>query len=275
MNRDIILGRAVDECLKELYTYVYPKVSWDDFEYQNEIYSNKHKSWEEYIKLLRKKEKEKLSKEELEKFSIFPIDWKDKSITECIGPRPYEFYFLPREIMKDICNSYINAYRIDQQQELLDTIEILKNYCKKPVVDKYIDDWTDETGFHHPGYRSYDHPDNLEKELQKIFDNKILPDICKQYNEQYNLQTTGIESSVSKAYSQIFQNEFFEFLDMAGNFFNWNRDLNSFNISVYLGPSPSSNKNAVIENWKKYKNKDIEIDEEQIKKNYYGEDELD
>ena len=62
---------------------------------------------------------------------------------------------------------------------------------------------------------------------------------------------------------------------MAGNFYNWNRDLNSFNMSVYLGASPCSNKDTVIENWKKYRNQDIEIDEEQIKKDYYGEDELD
>ena len=108
--------------------------------------------------------------------------------------------------------------------------------------------------------------------MQKIFDDEILPNICKQYNKQYNLQTTGIESSVSKAYSQIFQNKFFKFLDMAGNFFNWNRDLNSFNVSVYMGPSPNSYKEAVIENWKKYRNQDIEIDEEQIKKDYYGEE---
>ena len=32
---------------------------------------------------------------------------------------------------------------------------------------------------------------------------------------------------------------------MAGNFYNWNRDLNSFNVSVYMGPSPNSYKEAV------------------------------
>jgi len=252
INRDNVLSKAVDDCLEELYTLAVPKITWEKFKEECKIYSEKYKKWESERKI----------NSELDK----------KSRTECIGPAPYEFYFLPREIMKDICDSYVHAYKMDNQQELLDTIEILKNYCKEPIVDKYIDDWTDETGFHHPGYRSYDHPDNLKKELQKIFDDEILPDICKQYNKQYNLQTTGIESSVSKAYSQIFQNKFFEFLDMAGKFYNWNRDLNSFNVSVYLGPSPNSNKEAVINNWKKYRNQDIEIDEEQIKKEYYGEE---
>ena len=250
MYRNDVLCKAIDDCIKELYSFVQPSIEWDEFIKQNKIYSERYKKWEN----------EKDSNPE----------YKNKSITECIGPRPYEFYYLPKEIMKDICDSYVHAYKMDNQQELLDTIETLKNYCKEPIVDKYIEG---ENGF--PGHRGYDHPDNLEKELQKIFDDKILPDICKQYNKQYNLQTTGIESSVSKAYSQIFQNKFFEFLDMAGNFFNWNRDLNSFSMSVYLGPSPNSNKEAVIDNWKEYRNQDIEIDEEQIKKDYYGEDELD
>jgi len=250
MTRSDILSQAVNDCLKELYSYVQPAVSWSDFKYQNEIYSSKYRSWEEYKRLLRKKEKESLSKEELEKFSIFPVNWKDKSITECIGPRPYEFYYLPKEIFTDIKDSYIYAYKLDSQQELLDTIEILKNYCKEPIVDKYIEG---ENGF--PGHRGYDHPNNLEKELTTLI---------KMYCDDSEADFIGVAKEV--------QSKFFEFLDMAGNFFNWNRDLNSFNMSVYLGPSPNSNKEAVINNWKKYRNQDIEINEEQIKKDYYGEE---
>ena len=234
INRDDVLSKAINDCLKELYTLVIPKVTWEEFKEECKIYSEKYKKWESERKTNLKSDK--------------------KSKIECIGPAPYEFYFLPREIIKDICDSYVYAYKIDSQQELLNTIEILKNYCKEPIVDKYIDDWTDETGFHHPGYRSYDHPDNLEKELIEI---------CEQHShEPVNM-------------AKEIQNKFFEFLDMAGKFFNWNRDLSSFNVSVYLGPCPNSNKEAVIKNWKEYKNQDIKIDEEQIKKDYYGEDELD
>lgn len=237
ISRDDVLSKAVNDCLKELYTLVVPKVTWEEFKEECKIYSKKYKKWES----------ERKTNPELDK----------KSKTECIGPAPYEFYFLPRDIMKDVCDSYIYAYKIDSRQELLDTIETLKNYCNKPIVDKYVGDWTDETGFHHPGYRSYDHPDNLEKELQTKLREKA----------GFSVTNTGIENL-----SKDLQNKFFEFLDMAGNFFNWNRDLNSFNVSVYLGPSPNSNKEAVIKNWKKYRNQDIEIDEEQIKKDYYGED---
>ena len=245
ITRSKLLSRAIDDCIKEIYSLVQPSVDWNDFIQENKLYSNQYKIWE--------------------KTKDTDPNYIGKSITECIGPRPYEFYYLPKDVMKEVVESYVHAYRMDVKQEFLDNIAILKDYCRKPIVDKYIDDYTDEHGNHHPGYRSYDHPDNLEKELQKIFDDKILPNICEQYNKQYNLQTTGIESSVTKAYSQRFQNKFFEFLDMAGDFYEWNGDLNSFNMSVYLGPSPNSSKEVVIKNWKQYRNKDIEIDESKYK----------
>ena len=264
ITRNKLLSQAVDDCIKELYSLVQPSVDWDDFIEQNRIYSKKYKVWERFNHLFNNRSI--LTEKELIEYSSYPVnDWENKSITECIGPRPYEFYYLPRDVTKEVVESYVYAYRMDVKQEFLNNIAILKDYCRNPIVDKYIDDYTDENGNHHPGYRSYDHPDNLEKQIRKVFDEEILPDICEQYNKQYNLQTTGIESSVSKAYSQIFQNKFFEFLDMAGNFYEWNGDLNSFNMSVYLGPSPNSSKEVVIKNWKQYRNKDIEIDESKYK----------
>ena len=226
MNRRDVLNNAVTECLKELYSWVTPKIDWDEFIKENKIYNEKYKEWESL---------------------------KDKTpILEYCGPKPYEFYYLPAEIFNDIKESYVYAYKLNGQKELLDTIEILKNYCKEPIVDKYIEG---ENGF--PGHRGYDHPDNLEKELQ----------IKLREKARFSVTNTVIENL-----SKELQNKFFKFLDMAGNFFNWNGDLNSFYMSVCLGASPNSNKQAVIDNWKKYRNQDIEIDEEQIKKDYYGEE---
>lgn len=212
ITRRDVLSQAVDACMKELYSYAYPHIEWDDFLLENKIYNANKKE----------------------------------------GPAPFEFYYLPKEIMKDICDSYIFAYQIDSQQELLNTISILKDYCENPIVDKHISEYTDENGDYHPGYRDYDHPDNLEKEIYKYLDSNF----------------TGAEFENA----EILQDKFFEFLDMAGNFYKWNADLNSFNMSIYLGASPNTSKEEVIENWKKYRNKDIEIDDEQIKKEYYGED---
>jgi len=215
ITRRDVLSQAVDACMKELYSYAYPRIEWDDFLLENKIYNANKKE----------------------------------------DPAPFEFYYLPKEIMKDICDSYIFAYQIDSQQELLNTISILKDYCENPIVDKHISEYTDENGDYHPGHRGYDHPDNLEKEIYKYL----------------NSNFTGAEFENA----EILQDKFFEFLDMAGNFYKWNADLNSFNMSIYLGASPNTSKEEVIENWKKYRNKDIEIDDEQIKKEYYGDDELD
>ena len=225
MTRSDILSQAVNDCLKELYSWATPKIEWKDFVEENKLYNKKYKEWE------------LMTKDEI---------LGKPSLLEYCGPRPYEFYYLPKEIFTDIKDSYVYAYKLNSQQELLDTIEILKNYCKEPIVDKYIEG---ENGF--PGHRGYDHPNNLEKELIEI---------CSQHShEPVNM-------------AKELQNKFFEFLDMAGKFFNWTRELNSFYMSVGLGPSPNSNKQAVIDNWKKYRNQDIEINEEQIKKDYYGEE---
>lgn len=250
ISRDDVLSSAVNLCMKELYSLVTPSVEWDDFIRQNKIYSERYKTWERYKHLSNKENK---SEEELHEYEVFSKKWDGKSITECIGPRPFEFYYLPRRIFKDICDSYIYAYRLDGKQELLDTITILKGYCNEPVVDKYIKDYTDENGNYHPGHRDYEHPDNLEKEIQKV--------ISRSYAEinEIDLASECID-------------KFFEFLDMAGNFFNWTRDLHSFCTNIYLGVSPYSNKEKVIDNWKKYRDKDIEINEEQIIKDYYGDE---
>ena len=250
LTRSNILSEAVDKCMKELYSYAQPHIEWNEFIDENKHYSKKYKEWEEFKRI---ESKANITNEESVILCIHS-DWKGKSLVECIGPRPYEFYYLPKDILKDIVDNYVYAYKIDNQQELLDTIETLKNYCKEPIVDKYIDDWTDETGLHHPGYRSYDHPNNLERELIEICD-------------QHSHEPVNMAKEI--------QDKFFEFLDMAGNFFNWNGELNSFYQSVYLGCSPHSNKDIVIKNWKEYRGKDIEINEEEIKKEYYGDEEMD
>ena len=251
VTRIEVLSRAVEDCMKDLYSLVVPKISFEDFVEECKSYNTNYKNWENYKKAFNAREKHP---EIWSQYKSTFKDWENKSIKECIGPEPFDFYYLPKEIMKDICDCYISAYRMDSQQELLNTIEILKNYCKEPIVDKYIEG---KNG--NPGHRGYEHPDNLEKEIEKYLREKF----------------TFISDEPLKEielHSNKLQNKFFEFLDMAGNFYNWNGDLNSFNTSIYLGASPSSNKEMVIENWKKYRDKDIEIDEEQIKKDYYGEE---
>jgi len=254
ITRNKVLSQAADACMEELYSFAYPRIKWKDFVEECKIYSKDYKEWEAYNVIYNNRENNPEKWEET-KIKYESLEWEGKSVTECIGPKPFEFYYLPKDIMKDICDSYVDAYQIDSQQELLNTIQILKNYCKEPIIDKWIEG---ENG--DPGYRGYENPNNLEKEIFSIL------------KENSNYWKSAIGESNPSDLSKELQNKFFEFLDMAGNFYNWNRDLNAFNTSVYLGPSPSTNKEEVIENWKEYRNQDIEIDEEQIKKDYYGDE---
>lgn len=226
ITRRDVLSRAADDCLKKLYTLVQPAVEWEDFIKQCEEYTSKYNEWE--------------------KNRDNHPEWKDKRINDCIGPRPYEFYYLPKEVLKEVTDSYIYAYRIDIQQELLDTIDTLKEYCDSPIVDKYIEGHTDADGVHHPGHRGYEHPDNIIIKLTSTFE-EMLP--------------LHFDNNLSNKLACEARSIMHSFLDMAGKFYNWNGELNSFNMTVYLGPSPNSNKKAVIENWKKYRNTDIVIDE--------------
>lgn len=236
MNRNKVLSKAAEECMKELYSLVQPHIDWEEFKKECKQYLERYRTWEDFRKAQIKKDE---FPQEWEHQKVVHPNWEGKSITECIGPRPYEYYYLPKGVMEDIVEEYVHAYKIDNHKELLDTIHILKSYCKEPIVDKWIDDYDDEYG-HHPGYRSYDRPDNLEKQLTDL-----IPD-------------SGFDKS---AIAESIQNKFFEFLDMAGNFFNWNSELNSFNTEVYFGVSPNSNKEAVIENWKIYRKTNIKIND--------------
>ena len=228
-KRDV-LSQAADECMKELYSLAQPSIKWEDFIEENKKYIEKEN-----------------------KYYSLPKESRP-DYREYMGPKPYEFYYLPKEVMKEICNSYVYAYKIDDHQNLLDIIKILKDYCEKPIVDKYIEGELREDGTRWPGHRGYDHPDNLEKELRKILREKA----------GFSVTDLAIERLSKEVY-----NKFFEFLDMAGEFFDWNGDLNSFNTCVYLGASPNSNKEAVIKNWKEYRNQDIKIDESKYKDDDY------
>lgn len=190
ITRDKVIGQAVMDCLKELYKWVQPEVSWKDFVEQNKNY-------------------------------------KDTNL-----PKPFEFYYLDDEICKSIVENYIYAYNLDP--DLKGIIKILIDYCEKPIIDKWIE--VDEEGFKHSGHRGYDYPEGIINFIGEEHWDKVK-----------------------------------EFLDMAGSFFKWDGNLQKFKFNVYLGSSPCSNKETVINNWKEFRNKDIEIKDikEEFENEYY------
>lgn len=161
---------------------------------------------EECLKALYKEAQPKVTWEE---FKQLNKDYKE-------GPKPFEFYYLDKDIMKEIVDCFAEAYRIPP--EFKDSMETLKSYFEHPIKSTY---YTDDNGHTR---KSYEHFTPLKKIIGEENYNKVL-----------------------------------EYIKGAEDFYLWNRDINAFNMSVYLGPSPNSNKQAVIDNWKKYKGIDITI----------------
>ena len=220
-TRDDVIIEAIEQCMKELYTLVQPEVKFSDFMKECEEYSKKYEEWQ------------------------YMDRNKRPGIQEYCGPQPFEFYYINRDVMKEICDRYVYIYELDKQEELESVRDVLMNYFKEPIVEVF----EQKEGEMHSS-RSYSHPDNLKKEIEKILSDK----------------------EKTEAVYGLIENFFF----MATRFFCWNRDLNKFSTSVYLGASPCTNAERVIDNWKKYRNKDIEIIPDKYVKLYCeGEDEDD
>ena len=84
MTRRDVLADAIDKCIRELYSLAQPSVDYDDFIEQNKKYLEKEKE-----------------------YNALPENERPP-YREYIGPKPFEFYYLPREVFKDIADSYVD-----------------------------------------------------------------------------------------------------------------------------------------------------------------------
>ena len=60
ITKSDVIRKAVDNCMKVLYSLAQPHIEWDEFVKENKIYSDKYKAWERYYRLSKK---ESLSEE--------------------------------------------------------------------------------------------------------------------------------------------------------------------------------------------------------------------
>ena len=96
--------------------------------------------------------------------------------------------------------------------------DILKDYFKKPIVDKWIEPKNEID----PGHRGYEHPEPMPEEHRVVAE---------------------------------------KYLDMANDFFNWNRDLNALYFNV-CNVSPCSNKDTVEKWYHEHGDPDFKIPED-------------
>lgn len=98
-----------------------------------------------------------------------------------------------------------------------------------------VDKWIEGRNEHEPGHRGYDHPDPMPEEHRVVAE---------------------------------------KFLDMANDFFNWNRDLNAFYFNV-CNVSPCSNRETVEKWYHENGQPDFKIPDEDYWKNAWDEEEED
>jgi hypothetical protein len=113
------------------------------------------------------------------------------------------------------------------KNDFKDHCDVIKHYFEEPIKDKYI-----ERDGDNPGYRSYEHPEPLKNVIGEEAYNKVI-----------------------------------EYLEMAKNFYRFDREEQSFRFSVFnLGPNSSSER--VKEYWKK-QGVDLETEDRGEDESYY------
>lgn len=137
-----------------------------------------------------------ISLEELRKEAKkIPIEKRDEA-------KLFNRHYLPSEVHTFILEDVADAYEV--KSDLPNIIQILKDYFKKPIVDK----WIEGKNEHDPGHRGYEHPEPMPEEHRVVAE---------------------------------------KYMDMANEFFSWNRDLNCLYFNV-CNVSPCSNRETV-EKW--------------------------
>ena len=129
----------------------------------------------------------------------------------------YKFHYISEEEFSEICEKYKSMYNIQNFHEYYS--DLIKDYFvsggSKTIWVSGDDDY--------PGYKDYVEVEPFKEQLSKILNKEDL----------------------DKVYSLIEEN-----FNNYRNYYRGNHELNSFNMSI-MDLSPCSDKQTVIESWKK------------------------
>lgn len=137
----------------------------------------------------------------------------------------YEFYY--------ILNKYKKAYGIESKWG--DYMSVVENYFNgKGMKDVWVNGKVNDDGNKTPGYRSAEDVPNIKVPIrQTLFDE--LGSSCSR-DDLEELTNKLAEHSTN-------------YIDWCKDFYRFDREEESFSISVSLGPSPTSNPNTVVKYW--------------------------
>ena len=169
-------------------------------------------------------------------FEAYKIDSND--ILEMIRIRLDDSIMEPFKEFMDVYSYYHgNNIKHKLNEVCPEIIDIFNDKLKINIIE----DWEDEHG-HHPGYRSYETVPPLVDQISNCLVKYALSDIA---NEMAKEVTSIVLENIKNC----------------KNYYRFDREEESFDCSIALGASPTSNPETVKQWWKENYNVDIEIEE--------------
>lgn len=169
----------------------------------------------------------------------------------------YDRHYLSYEEYVYIINKYLDAYHIESDWK--DYMEILERYLTLGgAKNKYIEEYTDENGNHHPGTRGYENVPPLKEHIGEI--------IYDEYDGN---------AEIADAVTEKVTNKVMEIIGLCKDFYCFNIDEQKFRNALAFGATPSSNIETVKKWWKDHYDIDVEIEERNPmllwEMDYYGD----
>ena len=163
--------------------------------------------------------------------------------------RVYDRHYLSMDEFLYIRDKYKTAYNIKKTWK--PDIEFLEELLTKGgLKDGYVDDWVDDEGNKHSGYRSADDVPPLKEQISEIIKEFDSSEAVQEINERI-------------------YNKVMEIIKNYKNFYRFDREEDNFDCNIALGASPCSNADTVKKWWKENYDQDIEIEERNPKLFWY------
>ena len=153
----------------------------------------------------------------------------------------YERHYISKEESDYIVNKYIDAYGMTERWK--SDVETIEDYLiNGGSKNAYVDEFTDDNGKYHPGYRSYENVLPLKTQILNIMKEFDCSDAATEVAE--------------KIYSKVM-----ETIKSCKDFYKFDNEAESFRTAIYLGAAPTQDKETVKKWWKDNYNADIEIED--------------
>lgn len=170
--------------------------------------------------------------------------------------RVYNRHYLSKEEYDYIMDKYVDAYGMKEKWS--EYVDIVKSYFDVGAIkDKYIEEYTDDDGDFHTGYRSYEHLPHFSDTVSEMLKPYVEND-----NERNAVARQIYDSVVDR-------------IETCKNFYRFDREESGFHVTIGLGASPTCNKQSVIDYWKE-RGVDVNIEDRNPdtfwEKDMYGDD---